>query len=181
VKTALLAMLFAGFAVFGVVVKNELRNERSPLEALQLTQPMPDFTLTDRTGAHVTFSQVLKENSVVVINFWASWCGPCRLEMPGFEKEYAAKHGQGFALLGINEDEKPQDMNDYLAKKPVTFPILLDADNALMKKFGVRSLPTTIIVGKDGRIRMVTEGVQEYFNIMVESELKTAEVAKRPK
>jgi peroxiredoxin len=171
--------LVAGCAVFSVLVKNELRADHSPIESLQIGQPMPDFTLTDRSGAQVALHQVLQENKIVAINFWASWCGPCRLEMPGFEKAYATKHGDGFGLLGINEDDKREDMDAYLAKKPVTFPVLLDADSALMKRLGVRALPTTVLVGGDGRIRMVTEGVQEYLEIFVDAQLKAAPTEKK--
>jgi len=173
-KTALFTVLLAGFAVFSALVKHELRTEKSPLEALSIGQPMPDFTLTDRSGAKVTLSQVVKQNKIVAINFWASWCGPCRLEMPGFEKEYASKRAQGFALLAINEDERREAMDEYLTRAPVTFPVLLDTDGAVMKRFGVRALPTTVIVGGDGKIRMVTEGMQQLLGMFVDAELRTA-------
>ena len=173
-KTALALAAIVGFAIFSVLVKNELRADRSPIAALQIGQPMPDFTLTDLSGAEVSLSRVVKENKLVVINFWASWCGPCRLEMPGFEKLYKAKQKEGFAILGVNVDSKRDDMTDYLSRKPVTFPILIDTGSALMQRLGVRVLPTTILVGADGRIKMVTEGIHEYLSAFVEMELSGA-------
>jgi cytochrome c biogenesis protein CcmG/thiol:disulfide interchange protein DsbE len=96
--------------------------------------------------------------------------------MPGFEKEYIAKRDQGFALLGVNEDAKRTDMDDYLAKKPVSFPVLIDSEAALMKRLGVRVLPTTVLVGGDGKIRLVNEGVLDYMNVFIDTQLKSAEL-----
>jgi len=175
-KTVLFAALLVGCAVFSVTVKNDLLRERSPLQTLKLGEKMPDFTLKDASGADVALSAVLRDNKVVLINFWASWCGPCRLEMPSFEKLYQTKHAEGFVILAINEDEKRPDMELYLGKKPVTFPVLIDADSALMKRFEVRAMPTSILVGGDGRIRQVTEGIQEYLSMFVDTELKGPQV-----
>ena len=170
-----LALLFAAFAVFSVYVKSELRQERSPIEGLRIGEKMPDFSLRDPSGAEVSLSSALNQNKIIAINFWASWCGPCRLEMPGFEKLYASKHPEGFTILAVNEDEKRADMDDYLARKPITFPVLLDPGSGFMKQLHVRALPTTILVGRDGRIRQVTEGIQQYLSVFVDAELKASQ------
>jgi peroxiredoxin len=171
-KSMLTMAALLACAAFSVSVKYELRRERSSLKNLVIGEPMPDFTLKDAAGAEVTLSAVVKQNKLVAINFWASWCGPCRLEMPGFEKTYQAKRHAGFVILGINEDEKREDMDKYLGARPVSFPLLLDSDGALMKRLGVRALPTTILVGADGRIVDVREGIHEYLSIFVDMHLE---------
>jgi peroxiredoxin len=175
---AVAVLVVIGFAVLSVSVKNELRRERSPVAALTIGQPMPGFTLKDPSGSDVSLDQVVKDNKVVAINFWASWCGPCRLEMPGFEKLYEKRHKDGFVILGINEDQKPSDMADYLRDRPVTFPVLLDANGELLKRLGLEALPTTILVGHDGKILQVVQGVMPYLSAFVEAELKSAQTAK---
>jgi peroxiredoxin len=173
-KTALTIFFLALFVVFSVKVKNDLRREKSPLEAIKIGEMMPDFTLPDPSGADVTFSQAKGQNKLIVINFWASWCGPCRIEMPGFEKMYKAKKQSGLLILGVNEDEERTKMDEYLKGKPVSFPVLVDRGSELMKRFGVRALPTTIVVNSDGKVQMVYEGLQEYLEFLVESQLKAS-------
>jgi len=171
-KTALVIIFLCGFSVFSAIVKNELRIGKSPLATLTVGQAMPNFTLRDPAGAETTLSKVTAEKKLVMINFWASWCAPCRLEMPGFEKLYTSKNKDGFVILAVNEDEERSKLDAYLKEKPLTFPVLLDPDSALMKQFGVRALPTTILVGGDGKILEVIEGVQEYLEYSVEANLK---------
>jgi thiol-disulfide isomerase/thioredoxin len=170
-KIALSSVLFCLFAVFSVMVKNQLRQEKSPLVALPLGTQMPAFTLPDRAGNPVTFGEGPPVAKLTMINFWATWCGPCRLEMPGFEKLYAAKQKEGFLILAINEDEKASDLEAYLKAKPVSFPVLVDRDSALAKRFGVRAYPTTILVDGDGRIVKVIEGLDPYLEFVVEGHL----------
>jgi peroxiredoxin len=169
-----MAALLVACAAFSVSVKYELRRDRSPIATLVLDQPMPDFTLKDTSGADVTLSQVIKEHKLVAINFWASWCGPCRIEMPGFDKLYQELNKDGFVILGINEDDRSEAMTQYLARKPVSFPILIDADGALMARLKVRALPTTILVGDDGRILEVHEGLEPFFSSTVRWRLEAA-------
>jgi cytochrome c biogenesis protein CcmG/thiol:disulfide interchange protein DsbE len=175
---AVAVLAVVAFAVLSVSVKNELRRERSPVAGLTVGQPMPGFTLKDLSGSDVSLDQVLKDNKVVAINFWASWCGPCRLEMPGFEKLYEKRRTDGFVILGINEDQKPGDMADYLRDRPVTFPVLLDSNGELLKRLGLEALPTTILVGRNGKILMVVQGVMPYLSAFIEAELKNAQTAK---
>jgi thiol-disulfide isomerase/thioredoxin len=170
-KIALSAVLFCLFAVFSVTVKNQLRQEKSPLATLPIGTQMPAFTLPDRAGNPVTFGEGQPTAKLTMINFWATWCGPCRMEMPGFEKLYAAKQKEGFLILAINEDEKASDLEAYLKAKPVSFPVLVDRDGALAERFGVRAYPTTILVDDKGRIVKVTEGLEPYLEFVVEGHL----------
>jgi cytochrome c biogenesis protein CcmG, thiol:disulfide interchange protein DsbE len=171
-KTGVTVILLCGFAIFSVMVKNELREEKSPLRELQIGTLMPEFSLTDPAGNTVALHNVTHENKLTVINFWASWCEPCRVEMPGLEKLYASRKGDGLTILAINEDEERGKMEAYLTQKRFSFPVLMDHDGVLMKQVGVRGLPTTVLVGGDGRIKMVTEGLQQYLSFMIDAQLK---------
>lgn len=168
-KTALAIVFVAAFAVFSVKVKNQLTTKESPLNTVKLGEPMPDFTLPDAGGQMVKFSEVSGQNKLVMINFWASWCTPCRMEMPQLERIYAARKSQGFALLSVNEDREREKAEAYLKSKPVSFPVLMDTDGAVSKQFGVKALPTTILVGKDGKVLHVVEGMEPYIQYLVES------------
>lgn len=172
-KTALLISFLALFAAFSIKVKNDLRREKSPLEAIQIGQALPDFTLPNPAGTDVTLSQSLAQNKIVVINFWASWCAPCRIEMPSFEKMYQSKKDSGLLILAVNEDEERAKMDEYLLQKPVSFPVLVDRNSELMKRFGVQALPTTILVGGDGKVQMVYQGLQEYMEFLIDAQLKS--------
>jgi peroxiredoxin len=171
-KIAIAILLVCAFAVFSVRVKNQLNSKTSPLTEVKLHQPMPDFSLPDANGQMVKLSDVSRNNQVVMINFWASWCVPCRMEMPDFEKMYAGKKARGFTILAIDEDKEREKADAYLKSKPVTFPILIDGDGAIAKRFGIEALPTTILVGRDGKVLRVIEGVEPYIEFVVENELR---------
>lgn len=171
-KTALVLLFFGAFVFFSVHLKTEMRHQRSPVLALKLKEPMPDFTVVDLAGKPVKFSQLAKGKRVVAINFWATWCAPCRMEMPGFEKLFREKAKDGFTLLAINEDKERPKLDAYLKEKPVTFPVLIDQEQKLAERFGVNAFPTTILVGADGRVERIFEGVQPYLEYQIEGLLK---------
>src|SRR5437870_1082867 len=133
-KRIALSIFLCAFAASSIALKTELRRAKSPLAALKLREPMPDFTLPGRDSKPVKLADVLRENKVVMINFWASWCGPCRMEMPGFEKLYKAEKPNGFTILAISEDNDLTKLDAYLKSKPVSFPVLLDHDGTLAKR-----------------------------------------------
>jgi peroxiredoxin len=171
-KTAIALVLLAVFAAFSIKVKNQLNTKESPLETLRLNQPMPDFTLTDSTGKTVKLSDAVHEKKLVMINFWATWCAPCRVEMPGFERIYGAKKDEGFTILAIDEDKERDRLDAYLREKPVSFPVLIDQDGALAKQLGLHAFPTTILVDGNGKIVEVIEGVQPYLEYSIENKLR---------
>ena len=90
---------------------------------------------------------------VVLVNFWATWCEPCRDEMPSIERLRAALEGKPFAVLAVNLAEPPSRIRTFLAKVPVGFAVLLDRDTATAKAWQAKLLPATYIIGPDGVIR----------------------------
>jgi peroxiredoxin len=171
-KIAVALLLLCGFAVFSIKVKNQLNTKTSPLTAVKLKEPMPDFTLPDVNGQTVKLSDVCKDNQVVMINFWASWCTPCRMEMPDFEELYRSNKANGFTILAINVDKDRAKADAYLKTKPVSFPVLIDKDGELSKRFNIESLPTTILLRHDGKVAEVYEGVAPYIRYAVENDLR---------
>ena len=95
---------------------------------------------------------------VVLVNFWATWCEPCRAEMPSIERLRRSLQGKPFEVLGVNLAEPLSRIEKYLEGLPVSFPVLRDRDSAASKAWKARILPASYLVGRDGRIRFVAYG-----------------------
>jgi len=124
--------------------------------AAELNQPAPDFTLKSLTGENLKLSEMA--GNVVLINFWASWCGPCREEMPLLNALHSKYEALGFTVLGVNVEENIDGAKGFLNDFPVDFPILLDNTNAVSKQYKVIAMPTTVVVDRDGNMRFLHKG-----------------------
>ena len=122
-----------------------------PALAASTGGPAPGFTLGSRAGQDVSLAQY--KGQVVMINFWASWCGPCRQEMPLLESIYKKYNKMGFTLLGVNVEPDSQAANEWLKATPVSFPILYDKDSKVSQMFKVSGMPTTVIIDRKGNLR----------------------------
>lgn len=111
----------------------------------------PEFRLANRAGGQVALSEL--RGQVVMINFWASWCGPCRQEFPALDEMYRKYKPMGFTLVGINVESEKSDAERFLSQQQVSFPILFDPDNKVSGSYGVRAMPTTVLVDRRGRLR----------------------------
>jgi thiol-disulfide isomerase/thioredoxin len=127
----------------------------------------PSFTLPSRSGDIVSLEQL--QGQVVMINFWASWCGPCREEMPLLDQMYKRYSPLGFTLLGINVEANSKDAEKMLAKVPVSFPVLFDTENKVSKLYDVNAMPSTVFIDRKGNVRYLHRGYKagdesEYLN-----------------
>lgn len=116
----------------------------------------PDFTLKSSTGENVRLAE--QRGQVVMLNFWASWCGPCRQEMPlldGISKKYGK---MGFVLYGVNVEEDNTAAKKMLKDLGVSFPILFDTESKLSGLYNVEAMPTSVIIDKKGNIRYIDRG-----------------------
>jgi peroxiredoxin len=113
----------------------------------------PQFSLAARGGQNVSLAQY--KGQVVMLNFWASWCGPCRQEMPLLESIYKKYNKLGFTMLGVNVEPDSQAANDWLKATPVSFPILYDTESKVSKLYDVAGMPTSVIIDRAGKVRMV--------------------------
>jgi thiol-disulfide isomerase/thioredoxin len=118
--------------------------------------PAPQFSLAARGGSEVSLAQY--KGQVVMINFWASWCGPCRQEMPLLESIYKKYNKLGFVMLGVNVEPDSQLANEWLKQTPVSFPILYDKDSKVSKLYDVAGMPSTVIIDRGGKLRMLHRG-----------------------
>lgn len=137
------------------------------LQAATIEGPAPDFTLKSLSGKNLKLSEMRGE--VIMINFWASWCGPCRQEMPILEKIYQKYQPLGFTLLGVNVEEDINDAKDYLKDVEVSFPILFDNTNKVSQLYEIIAMPSTILIDRDGNMRFLHQGYKpgvedEYVN-----------------
>lgn len=118
----------------------------------------PDFTLQTVDGRSVTLSDYAADGGMpVVLNFWATWCPPCRVEMPYFENANNLFDGE-VAVLGLNQAESAAIIVDYARDRGLTYPLLVDEDMRVNNLYGVLNLPTTIFIDKNGIVREVLIG-----------------------
>jgi peroxiredoxin len=118
--------------------------------------PAPAFTLGSRAGSAVSLAQY--KGQVVMLNFWASWCGPCRQEMPLLESIYKKYNRLGFTLIGVNVEPDSNAANEWLKQTPVSFPILYDKDSKVSRMYDVAGMPSTVIIDRSGKVRVLHRG-----------------------
>ena len=116
----------------------------------------PDFTLPAKSGPSIQLSQY--KGKVVMLNFWASWCVPCRTEMPLMDQIYKKMAPAGFVLLAVNVDPDSADALKFLSQVPVSFPIAYDRDNKVAKIYGVETMPSTVFIDRKGHVRQLHRG-----------------------
>ena len=123
--------------------------------------PAPAFKLSGRGGKTIDLSQF--KGQVVMINFWASWCGPCRQEMPLLEDIYKKYKPMGFTMLAVNVEPDTKEADAWLAKlsKPVTFPVAYEVDSKVSKLYKVETMPSTVIVDRKGNVRALHRGYKD--------------------
>jgi cytochrome c biogenesis protein CcmG/thiol:disulfide interchange protein DsbE len=123
-------------------------------------EPAPAFSLPDITGKTVTLAGL--KGRVVAVNFWATWCGPCREEIPDLAKVYAAHRNRCFEMLGVAEESGARDEVVAVAEKlGVNYPVLLDDDTKVGDLFKIEAYPRTFLIDADGNVRQVFEGQVE--------------------
>ena len=124
--------------------------------ASEMKQPAPNFTLKSNSGKNLKLSEL--RGQVVLLNFWASWCGPCRTEMPLLVKIHDKYKGMGFTVLGVNVEEDSTPAISIINKTKIGFPVLFDKENAVSKLYNVSAMPSTVIIDRDGNMRYLHEG-----------------------
>lgn len=133
-------------------------------------QPAPDFVLKSTAGKNLRLSEM--RGQVVMINFWAAWCGPCRDEMPFLDELYVRYREAGFTVLGINMDESAASAQKMASRLGVSFPVMHDARQAVSRLYDVDAMPATVIVDRDGRVHAVHRGFRNGTAERYQSEVR---------
>ena len=119
-------------------------------------KPAPDFQLSTPDGQPVSLSHL--KGKPVLINFWATWCGPCRMEMPYLQQVYDEWRGKGLVLLAINIGESPSQVAEFMQSQGLSLPVLLDGEENIAVMYNVRAIPTTFFIDGDGIIQDMKVG-----------------------
>lgn len=130
----------------------------------------PDFTLRTLGGPNLRLQE--QRGRVVLVNFWATWCGPCRQEMPHMNRLYEKYRASGFVLLGVNVDEDPRNAASVAAKLGVTFPVLFDTDKKVSRLYQLSTMPSTLLIDRDGRVRYVHRGYMDGYENTYEKQIR---------
>ena len=116
----------------------------------------PDFTLSSPDGQQISLSDY--EGQVILVNLWATWCPPCKAEMPTINAFYETHKENGFVVLAVNSQEGASTVKNFIQSNDFTFPVLLDTQGQVMDRYHVRALPTSFIIDRNGVIQHIQTG-----------------------
>lgn len=144
----------------------------SSAAALSLGARAPDFDTKQFSAPGGSFKLSRHRGKVVYVDFWASWCGPCKVSFPVLD-ELAAKYGaEGFLVAGVNQDESPKERDAFLAKFPVKFALLEDDDHDIARSYDVKAMPCGFLVDRKGIVRRVNLGFDASTPARLEADIQ---------
>lgn len=124
------------------------------------TPPAPDFDLAALDGTRHRLADL--RGQPVILNFWATWCPPCRAEMPSLQRAWEQVGAEGIMVLAINVGEEPDEVLRFLEQLPLDFPVPMDTDAKVTQRWPLRGLPTTFVIAPDGRLIYQAVGEREW-------------------
>ncbi len=138
--------------------------------AVPVASMAPDFTLRALGRANTRLQEL--RGRVVMVNFWATWCGPCKQEMPHLVRLHDKYSRSGFVLLGVNVDEDPRNAAAVAAKLGITFPVLLDTDKQVSNLYDLQAMPSTYLIDRDGRVRHLHRGYVSGYEEVYDKQIR---------
>jgi peroxiredoxin len=158
------ALVLFGAATIWINYEVKVKVQRGPgsgtvreMGNVKLDQPAPDFSTPDLSNNLVTLAGY-HAKKVVLLDFWATWCGPCRMEMVDLQTLQNKFKDKDFEILSLNQGEAAGDVAQFINRKKYGFHVLLDSDGAVAAKYGVRGIPTLVLVDKNGIIQWLQVG-----------------------
>ncbi|MGB8332271.1 MAG: TlpA disulfide reductase family protein [Polyangiales bacterium] len=157
-------MRVLGFALAGVLLSATAASALAPGDL------PPPIEMPDQSGKRVDFQEL--EGKVVLVDFWASWCGPCKQEMPVLEALYRKYAAQGLRVIGVNIDSSSKKMTKFLNSAPVSFRIVHDPKLVVASKYEPAAMPSSYFIGRDGKVRYIHEGFGTKDAAEIEARIK---------
>ena len=144
--------------------------------AVEVGAPAPEFALNNMQR-NVKLSDF--KGKTVYLDFWASWCGPCKQSFPWMNEMQAKYAAQGLQVIAVNVDKKQADANAFLAQRLVQFEVLFDAPGQTPQAYAIKAMPTSLLIGPDGKVLHIHSGFRDEQRQVVEEQIKAALAAKR--
>ena len=151
-------MILPVVSVTGATLTQDLAN----LGFATPKQRLPSIDFTLQTPDQLTRSLSDYRGKVVFLNFWGTWCGPCRAEMPSMQLLYEELKDEGFEIVAVNLGERPAPVRTFIDEYGLTFPVLLDQRQTVGTQYGARSIPTTYLIDRNGDILGMAVGTREW-------------------
>ena len=153
-----LMLVLGGGMILGALVWIVIASLNSPnIVPARVGASVGDFSLTDVTGKNVRLSDY--KGKPILINAWATWCPPCKAEMPLLNQYYQAHAKDGFVLLAVNAGDTKDVTASFVDQNGLAFPVLLDPGSQLLDQLAIRSFPTSVLIGKDGKVKSIHVGM----------------------
>ena len=147
------------------------RDTASPVDAEKsVNSKAPDFSLKDAYGKSLSLSSL--KGKVVLVNFWATWCPPCKAEMPSMNRLYNEIRSRGFEIVAISTDNSISPVKDFLAKNRIDFPVLFDETKSVTRQYHVFSMPTTFLIDRGGMIVEKFYGEEDWTDPVIRKKIE---------
>lgn len=152
-----ISLVILGVALVVIFAISLPSNSLASINPIKVGEPISNISLTDLQGNVVKLSDYA--GKTILINAWATWCPPCRAEMPLLQSFYEAHQAEGFTMLAINAGEPQLAVSSFINQNGFSFPVLLDPNNGVLNQLGISSFPTSVLVSPDGIVQAIHVGM----------------------
>lgn len=156
--------------LFALVLATAMLTTALSASALGTGSRAPEINLESLDGDQIRMRGL--RGKVVIVDFWASWCAPCREEMPVLNRLYETYKDQGLVVIGVSQDERTRDARGFLRRTPAAFPIVIDSEHAVAGRYSPPRMPTSYIIDRRGVVRHVHEGFRSGDERTIERQVR---------